>query len=29
MEVVGVVFITLNHHIVFAKFLPHADDPCP
>jgi hypothetical protein len=29
MEVVGVEFIALNHHIVVANFLPHADDSCP
>jgi hypothetical protein len=28
-EVVGVVFIALNHHIVIANFLPHANGPCP
>jgi hypothetical protein len=25
MEVLGVVFITPNHHIVVDKFLPHVD----
>jgi hypothetical protein len=29
MEVVGVVFIALNHFLVVAPFLPTADDPCP
>jgi hypothetical protein len=26
-EVVGVIFIALNHHLVVATFLPHADSP--
>jgi hypothetical protein len=29
MEVVGVEFLTLNHHIAVAKVLPHADGPHP
>jgi hypothetical protein len=29
MEVVGVVFIALNHHITVVTFLPHADGPRP
>jgi hypothetical protein len=29
MEVVVVVFITLNHHIVVAHFLPYTDGPRP
>jgi hypothetical protein len=29
MEVVGVEFIAVNHHIVVAKFLPHTDDSHP
>jgi hypothetical protein len=29
MEVVGVVFIALNHHIAVANFLLHTDGPCP
>jgi hypothetical protein len=28
MEVVGVEFIALSHHIVIAKFLPLADGLC-
>jgi hypothetical protein len=27
MEVVGVVFIILNHHLAVANFLPHANGP--
>jgi hypothetical protein len=29
MEVVGVVFIALNHFLAVAPFLPTADGPCP
>ena len=29
MEVVWIVFIALNHHIIVANFLPHADIPRP
>jgi hypothetical protein len=28
MEVVGVEYIALNHHIAVAKFLPLANSPC-
>jgi hypothetical protein len=28
MEVVGVEFIALNHHIALAKFMPLADGAC-
>jgi hypothetical protein len=29
MEVVGVVFITINHFLLVANFLPHADGVRP